>query len=153
MLALLLAASMVAATPSAETELARLGWITGCWLQVRANGRVDEQWLAPGGGMMLGMSRTLKDGKVREYEFLRIAPGPDGRLAFIATPSGQAEASFPLKEVTDDMVVFEDPAHDFPQRILYKRVSSTTIIARIEGNIGGQARAVDYPYSRCPAGN
>ena len=153
MLALLLAASMAAATPSAETDVARLGWMSGCWMQVRSNGRVDEQWLAPGGGMMLGMSRTLKDGKVREYEFLRIAPGPDGRLAFIAKPSGQAEASFPLKEVTDDLVVFEDPTHDFPQRILYKRVDATTLIARIEGNIGGLARSVDYPYTRCPAGN
>jgi hypothetical protein len=153
MLALVFVAAMAASTPAAEADIGRLGWMTGCWMQVRSNGRVDEQWLAPGGGMMLGMSRTLKEGKLREYEFLRIAPGSDGRLAFIAKPSGQAEASFPLKEVTDDTVVFEDPTHDFPQRILYKRVSPTAIIARIEGNISGQARSVDYPYTRCPAGN
>jgi hypothetical protein len=154
MLALVLAASMAATPPAAPAaDVARLGWMTGCWMQVRANGRVDEQWMAPGGGVMLGMSRTLKDGKLREYEFLRIAPGADGKLGFIADPSGQPEATFPLKEITDDSVVFEEPAHDFPQRILYKRVDANTIIARIEGQIGGLARSVDYPYTRCPAGN
>ena len=153
MLALLFAAALATAPPAPEPDISRLAWMTGCWMQVRANGRVDEQWMAPGGGMMLGMSRTLKDGKVREFEFLRIAPGPNGRLAFVAKPSGQAEAAFPLKEITRDMVVFEDPAHDFPQRILYKRVDDSTIIGRIEGQIGGQARAIDYPYTRCPAGN
>lgn len=153
MLALLFAAALATAPPAPEPDISRLAWMSGCWMQVRANGRVDEQWMAPGGGMMLGMSRTLKDGKVREFEFLRIAPGPDGRLAFVAKPSGQAEAAFPLKEITRDMVVFEDPAHDFPQRILYKRVDASTIIGRIEGQIGGQARAIDYPYTRCRAGN
>jgi hypothetical protein len=153
MLALVFAASMAATPPAPVADIARLHWMTGCWMQVRANGRVDEQWMAPGGGVMLGMSRTLKDGKVREYEFLRIAPGADGKLGFIADPSGQPEATFPLKEITDDSVVFEEPAHDFPQRILYKRVDANTIIARIEGQIGGLARSVDYPYTRCPAGN
>ncbi len=153
MLALVLAASLAATPPAPAAPIDRLGWMTGCWMQVRTNGRVDEQWMAPGGGVMLGMSRTLKDGKVREYEFLRIAPGADGRLSFIANPSGQAEAAFPLKDLTDDTVVFEDPAHDFPQRILYKRIDANTIIGRIEGQIGGVARSTDYPYTRCPTGN
>ncbi|WP_419317309.1 DUF6265 family protein [Caulobacter sp. ErkDOM-E] len=153
MLVLLFASALATTPPAPEPEISRLSWMTGCWMQVRSNGRVDEQWMAPGGGMMLGMSRTLKDGKVREFEFLRIAPGLDGKLVFNAKPSGQPEAAFPLKEITDDTVVFEDAAHDFPQRILYKRVDARTIIGRIEGQIGGQARSVDYPYTRCPAGN
>jgi hypothetical protein len=152
MLSLFFAAAL-STTPAPEADIGRLAWISGCWVQMRANGRVDEQWMKPDGGIILGMSRTLRDGKLREFEFLRIAPGPDGRLAYVAKPSAQAEASFPLKELTDDLVVFEDPDHDFPQRILYKRVDSNTIIARIEGSIDGKARSVDYPYKRCPAGN
>lgn len=153
MLTVLLASALATTPPAPEPDVTRLAWIAGCWMQTRANGRVDEQWMAPGGGVMLGMSRTLKDGKVREFEFLRIAPAPNGKLAFIAKPSGQPEATFPLRDITDDTVVFENPTHDFPQRILYKRVDAKTIIGRIEGQIGGQARSMDYPYTRCPAGN
>jgi len=153
MLALLLASTLATTPLAPEPDVSRLSWMSGCWIQIRANGRIEEQWMAPGGGVMLGMSRTLKDGKVREFEFLRIAPGPDGKLGFIAKPSGQPEATFPLKEITEDTVVFENPTHDFPQRILYKRVDARTIIGRIEGQIGGHARSMDYPYTRCPAGN
>ena len=151
MLALFVAAALSNAPQAVEVD--RLTWMTGCWVQMRANGRVDEQWMAPGGGMMLGMSRTLREGKLREFESMRIAPGPDGRLAYVAKPSSQAEAAFPLKEITADSVVFEEPAHGFPQRILYRRVDADTLIARIEGQINGQARAVDYPYTRCSSSN
>ena len=50
--------------------------------------------MAPRGGSMLGMSRTVIGGKTVEYEFLRIAL-VDGTLAYVAKPSGQAEAPFP----------------------------------------------------------
>jgi hypothetical protein len=153
MLALVFAASMAATPPLPVSDINRLSWMAGCWMQVRANGRVDEQWMAPGGGVMIGMSRTRQGRQAARIRVLRIAPGADGKLGFIADPSGQPEATFPLKEITDDSVVFEDPAHDFPQRILYKRVDDNTIIARIEGQISGQPRSVDYPYTRCPAGN
>jgi uncharacterized protein DUF6265 len=43
-------------------------WLQGCW-QLSANGLVvEEQWMAPGGGVMLGMGRTVRDGKLVEYE-------------------------------------------------------------------------------------
>jgi hypothetical protein len=151
MLALLVAAAVSTAPQASEID--RLAWMSGCWIQERANGQVEEHWMAPRGGIMLGMSRTLREGKLRGFEHMRIAPGPEGRLAYVAKPSGQAETAFPLREITTDSVVFEEPAHDFPQRILYRRADANTLVARIEGQINGQSRAVDYPYKRCPSGN
>jgi hypothetical protein len=99
------------------------------------------------------MSRTVRDGKLREYEFMRIVAGDDGKPRYVVIPSGQAETAFPLKEVAADSVVFEAPEHDFPQRIRYRLVDKDTLVARIEGSINGQARSADFPYKRCPAGN
>jgi hypothetical protein len=127
-------------------------FLSGCWRQDRPNGVVEEQWLAPGGGVMLGMSRTVRDGQVRTYEFTRIQES-GGRLTFFAMPSGQPAAAFPLKSATDGELVFENPAHDFPQRVIYRRQGADGLLGRIEGEIGGKARSVDFPYKRCAGGN
>ena len=148
MLALILAAQL--AGPPATID--QMAWLKGCWVQTRPNGTVEELWTGPGGGVMLGLGRTLKDGKLREYEFVRIVEA-DGSLAYMAEPSGQEKATFPLKSLTADQAVFENPAHDFPQRVIYRRLAPDAVIARIEGQIGGQAKSVDFPYKRCETGN
>lgn len=140
-----------ATTPPAEVVIG--GRLAGCWERIVANGRTVEQWLPEEGGMLLGMSRTVRDGKVREYEFLRIDRDSAGKLRYVAQPSGQAEATFPLKSLSEDTVVFENPQHDFPQRILYRLVDKDTLVGRIEGSIDGKARSADFPYKRCAPGN
>ncbi len=104
--------------------------------------------MTPRGASMLGMSRTVDGEKTVEYEFLRIAV-VSGTLAYVARPSGQSEATFPLKSVADGLVVFENVSHDFPQRIIYRRNADDSITARIEGMVKGEARGRDFPYRRC----
>ncbi len=148
MLALILVASL--AGPPATID--QMAWLTGCWTQTKPNGVVEERWMAPGGGVMLGMGRTVRDGKLREYEYTRIVEA-DGSLAYMAEPSGQEKATFALKSLTADEAVFENPAHDFPQRVIYRRLGPDAVTGRIEGQIGGQTRSVDFPYKRCASGN
>ncbi|WP_197526004.1 DUF6265 family protein [Gemmatimonas aurantiaca] len=142
-----LAAQPPAALPS---DPVRLQWLAGCWAQ-RAPGRlIEEQWMVPQGGVMIGMSRTVVRDTARSWEFLRIAKTGD-RLAYIATPSGQAETTFPLVALSDTLVTFENPQHDFPQRISYRRIRSDSVVATISGTVNGRARASSFPMvrSRC----
>jgi hypothetical protein len=133
---------------SADPEVSDLSWLTGCWSLTRPNGgEVEEHWMAPKGGTMLGMSRTVRDGKTVEHEFLQIRL--DGTtLVYNAWPSGQAPAVFPLKALEPDSVTFENPSHDFPQRVIYRRTASG-IAARVEGTANGKTRGVDFSYVRC----
>lgn len=154
MIATALALVLATTPPPPAAEIDRLAFIAGCWTLTRPNGtKIEEQWLAPAGGAMLGVSRSVRDGKLREYEFVRILPAADGKLQFVAIPSGQAESAFPVKEIGDNTVTFENPQHDFPQRILYRLVDKDTLVARIEGSIDGKARSADFPYTRCAPGN
>jgi hypothetical protein len=123
---------------------ADVGFIAGCW-SLEANGRtIEEHWLAPAGGSLIGVSRTVAGGKTVAYEFVQIRDLPEG-LFYIAKPSGQAEARFKLASKTADEVVFENPTHDFPQRIRYRRVEGG-LHARIEGTINGKPRGMDFPF-------
>ena len=50
------------------------------------------------------------------------------------------------------MVVFENPQHDFPQKVGYQRTNPDTLLAWIEGSEKGQVRRIEFPYRRlaCP---
>lgn len=130
----------------------QLGWIAGCWRQTTGNRVVEEQWMAPRGGMMLGMSRTVRaDAVLVEFEQLRITDRGTSAV-YHAEPSGQPPADFVATAVSDSLVTFSNPEHDFPQRIIYRRRGTDSLVARIEGTRGGVMRGVDFPYARvaCP---
>jgi uncharacterized protein DUF6265 len=157
--AVVLAAILCCALPRdaraqhARTLVQQLSWITGCWRQSTGGGTrvIDEQWMSPRGGTMLGMSRTVRGDSLLEFEHLQILER-SGRLVYHAEPSGQPPADFVASTVSDTLVVFENPEHDFPQRIIYRRRGTDTLVARIEGPRNGQTRGIDFPYMRvsCP---
>lgn len=137
---------------SAVTDrLDRLAWLAGCWRFEQPGFRRDEQWMRPDGGTMLGMGRTVADGRTLEYEYLRIEAQAAG-LAYVAAPGGQAEAAFRLAELTDSSAAFEALEHDFPQRITYQLQPGGGLLAWIEGQVEGVVRSVEFPFSRvrCP---
>jgi len=142
-----------AATPhAAERPRTLLDWLPGCWERSAGGLLTEEQWMARrGGGGLLGMSRTVRADTLVEYEFLRIAETDSG-LVYIAHPSGQAETHFRLEEADGQQLVFSHPGHDFPQRILYRRVGPDSLEARIEGVVDGRERGVSFRYRRaeCP---
>ena len=128
----------------------KLGWLQGCWAIVSQERAIEEQWMAPRGGTMLGAGRTVRGGRLVEYELVLIKE-QDGRLAYEAHPSGQPSATFPAKEIGAARVVFENLDHDFPQRVGYE-LAGETLNAWIEGTTGGKTKRIDFPYRRAVCG-
>jgi hypothetical protein len=130
-----------------ELTIDRVKWLQGCWQTTRGEATVEEQWMAPRGGTMLGMGRTVRGGKTVDYELVLIKE-QSGALAYEAHPSGQPSATFLSKTVTDTSIVFENPKHDFPQRVGYQRDGADGLQAWIDGDVNGKARRVDFAYRR-----
>ena len=140
-----------------QLSIDRVAWLHGCWQTTppapgggqRGEGAiVEEQWMAPRGGTMIGMGRTVRGGRMTEYELV-VLKEQDGRLAYEAHSSGQPSAVFLSHEITDSSVVFENAEHDFPQRVGYRR-SGSGLSAWIEGTMKGQMRHIDFVYQRVP---
>ena len=130
-------------------SLERLRWLAGDWRMERAGRVVDEHWMAPAGGVMLGMSREVAKGKVVAHEFMQIREGPGGELFLVALPSRQKEAAFKVLRQSDTETVFENKEHDFPQTIGYRLNSDGTVLAWIEGpRADGTTRRMEYAYKR-----
>lgn len=130
-------------------RLADLGWMAGCWeSKSDTKGRVfSEQWMKPAGGIMIGMGRTLQNGKPADWEFMRIEQ-QSADLVFIAHPkANKEETPFKMIEMNAGRIVFENATHDFPQRVLYAAVKDG-LMARIEGTNKGKFMGMDFPMVR-----
>lgn len=138
-LALLLMAQ--AAPPARVSDLA---WMSGRWETQAAQGRwTEEVWSAPRGGMMLGFSRSGANEAIREFEFLRVAAGADGVPAYLAQPGGGPAVAFRLTAHSRTSATFDNPGHDFPQRIRYVRTGNM-MVATISALDGSNAMSWTY---------
>lgn len=134
-----------------RSPLDTLAWLAGCWRLSTATMTIDEQWMAPHGGVMLGVSRTVANGAAREHEFLRIFSRGD-TLVYAASPSGQQPTEFRSRVVSATEVTFENPSHDFPQRIRYRRAAPELLVATIDGDRDGKRQPVVFSYARSTCG-
>ena len=141
--ALLLVAASAGASP-----FDKLGWMQGCWMATGAEKGTVEQWTSSEGGSMFGLSRTVKGGKTMEFEFVQIREVARGQLAYIAQPSGLPPVTFPLARQDGGAFVFENLAHDFPQRVIYRPDGAQGMMARIEGMSKGKLKGIDFPMQR-----
>ena len=133
--------------PADPSSIDQLRFLTGCWERRTPRGTVEERWSTPKGGMMQGMGRTFRGDSLVEYEFVLIRETA-GRVVYEAHPSGQAPNTFPAKTITDSLVEFEDPAHDYPQRVGYRKAGADSLIAWIDGTTPRGPRRVEFPYAR-----
>jgi hypothetical protein len=84
------------------------------------------------------------------HEFLQIRERDDG-IFYIAQPNGGTAVLFKLVKINDNEAVFENPQHDFPQRITYQRMIDGSLLAAIEGEEKGKPKRVGFLMShvRC----
>jgi len=135
-------------TPEAKPTLTTISWMAGSWTVDERGRQITEQWMSPAGGTMLGMSRTVSQGRTVEYEFLLLRVEANGEINYVAKPSGQAETAFKLIRASATEAVFENPQHDFPQRVIYTLKEGGKLLAAIEGTKNGKTRRVEFNYQR-----
>ena len=137
-----------AQTSEVKPTLAAISWLAGNWSSDERGRQVTEQWMSAAGGTMLGMSRTVSEGRTVDYEFLRLHVESNGEISYVAKPSGQAEATFKLIRASSTEAVFENLQHDFPQRITYTWMEGDKLTAVIEGTKKGKTRRIEFNYHR-----
>jgi hypothetical protein len=146
--------AMAQADSVAASSVESAGWLAGCWKAGSPSGLTtfEEQWMVPRGGMMVGMSRTVRDGAARGYELAIIRVGDEGRLVYHAEPSGQPPADFPARLVEEGRLEFVNTEHDFPQKIIYSQPASDVIHAAVFGRATDTEPAFMIRYRRVKCG-
>jgi hypothetical protein len=147
-IALALAISTLAlpAFAAPADDVARLAWMAGSWTQEAGGVTTRETWLAPLGGVMAGAGQTNAPGKKPFISYYRISAEPAG-ATFTAILPGQPPTPFVLVPGKDGEAVFENKAHDFPQRVIFRRCGAE-LCGRIEGTVQGKLESEEWRYTR-----
>lgn len=132
-----------------SARIEQLAFMAGNWGGPAGGADVEEVWLAPRGGIMLGLGRTVKDGKAVDFEFMRIEE-QGGTLVYLASPGGKPATPFPLAALDATSAAFES-ALEFPRRVSYRKNPDGTLTARIEGVRNGKPAAREWTWKRAEA--
>ena len=125
-------------------EIHELSWMVGHWQGKSGNTSMEELWLAPDGGLMLGLHRDVFGPDRAFFEYLRIEQKAD-EITYFASPGGAPATPFLLKELENGRAVFNNPNHDFPKVIIYSR-QGEKLTARVEGEQNGQLAMSEWTW-------
>jgi hypothetical protein len=134
----------------AKGTLPDLTWMAGSFAGHVRGVDMEETWLGPKGGLMLGAHRDVVEGKAVNYELLRIEEDAAG-IVYTSTPNGKVSTAFRLTQLADRRVTFENPQHDFPKKIIYWESANKELCARIEGPQGGKTVSDEWCWPRSNA--
>ncbi len=118
-------------------------WMTGAWAHQDGDEWAEEYWTPPRGDLMIGAARSGKAERLLFWEHMRIVKEDDGGVAFWATGADQKAVRFELVVSMEKEVVFENEAHDYPQRIRYWREGREL---KAEISLLDGSKAVQFSY-------
>ena len=127
----------------AKQSIAGLEWMSGDWQTTRDRAQIEEHWTKPAAGTMLGMGRTIVGDRTAEFEYLRIEQRGD-EIYYVANPGARCPgADFKLTRLSGKEAMFENPQHDFPKRIIYRK-NVDGLVATVDGGEGTKAQSFAY---------
>lgn len=137
--------------PAKENKLAKLNWVLGTWVMATPDGTFTEYWEQTNDSVYTGHGMLVSPkGDTLFSEHIKLEQSGT-TVYYKPVISGQndgKETVFTEKALSEKEAVFENPTHDFPQRIIYKKPSDSTLYARIEGKQDGKDRSEEYQYTK-----
>lgn len=134
---------------NAEAALEKLTWLEGRWQQRSEAGILTETW-TKNGRELRGKSYLLDGGDTvfSESLSLKIRKGEVFYVPVIPDQNEGKETLFKLVSTENNRFVFENRAHDFPQRIIYRQLPGDSLLARIEGEVKGKLKFEEFKMKR-----
>ncbi|CAG4995186.1 hypothetical protein DYBT9275_01573 [Dyadobacter sp. CECT 9275] len=131
-------------------DFRKLDMLLGTWEMKTEKGSYFEKWNRNGRTAFSGVSFKVKGGDTTMLETVRLYLA-DRQIVCAPTTYGQnreQEVPFQLVTIEGQRFVFENPQHDFPQRIVYHFTGGDSLHAYIEGQVSQKMRRLDFYYSK-----
>jgi hypothetical protein len=118
------------------TNLEKANWFLGEWGNSSKEGELTERWNKENDSVFHGESYFVVGGKDTVFaEHVRLEDA-NGKLAYIVTVPNQNNdepVRFDMTSATDSQIVFENPKHDYPNKIVYNKIGNDSLVAEIFG--------------------
>ncbi len=133
-----------------EMLIDKAQWLLGEWSNTSPEGTVVEKWAKQNDSTYLGNAFFVVEGDTVSSEIVTLEQ-KGAELFYVPTLEDQNDGNpvtFKLSEITDTKMVFENPTHDFPQKITYSKVDAENIMAEISGTVDGEPQVHQFPMQK-----
>ncbi|MFN8287174.1 MAG: DUF6265 family protein [Chitinophagales bacterium] len=145
---LLLSAFILLLLAPEYNSVTKFKWLEGKWKETYT-GDV-EQWVFMDSVARGSSYGTNEQGQFSLTETMELV-NKDGTYYYIPTVLNQNAAKpieFKIVSFTETSFIAENPAHDFPQRIVYRLKNPNTLSAYIEGKHNGKRLRISFLFKR-----
>jgi len=134
-----------------QSELKKMEWLLGTWETKTPKGSLYETWTRKSNHEFQGKSYFLKNKDTLLFETVQLVE-KDKKLHYIVSvkkQNGGFPVSFVSKKTSEEKaIVFENPLHDFPKAISYKKTGKDSLLAEISGSKDGREMKQQFPMRK-----
>ena len=126
------------------TQIGDLGWLVGSWKRTnnKPGQRGNERWIIDPDIGLRGYGVTTKGNDTLFIEKMRIVPGDNQALYFVADViENPKPVYFRITAIHQNDFTCENPDNDFPKQISYRRK-----IKQLDVTISGNGKSMDYHF-------
>lgn len=131
-------------------KIAQLKWLLGTWVHENGNEFSQETWSKENDNTFTAFSFTQvgKETVFAETMALETKMQDLFLTVAIANQNEKKPVTFKMISSKNGQFTFENKNHDFPQRIVYTNPVKDSLHAWIEGTENGEAKRIDFSFSR-----
>lgn len=132
-------------------KLQKMEWLVGEWEQKLPNGIITEIWKKENDSTYSGKSFFVKEEEDTIHSETIVLSQRKDKLLYIPTVNGQNNdepVTFTMSSDAEDKFTFENPTHDYPQKISYKKSNATTLMTSISGIQQGKLSQENYSLTK-----
>ncbi|MFZ4679312.1 MAG: DUF6265 family protein [Flavobacterium sp.] len=132
-------------------KLEKMNWLLGNWKNEMAEGVLTETWTKENDSTFSGTTYFIINKKDTVHSETIILTQLNDELVYRPTVKGQNNdepVDFKLSSESEISFSFENPKHDYPQKIVYKKINETNLVATISGIQQGKQSQESYPMKK-----
>ncbi|AOW09607.1 DUF6265 family protein [Flavobacterium gilvum] len=118
-----------------KDQIKKANWLLGKWETKTDDGVLSESWKQLNDSTFQGESFFIKEKDTLHFETMTLQQKGE-ELFYNATVKGQNDdktVPFKMTIITEKQLIFENPKHDYPQKITYSLIKKDSLVASISG--------------------
>lgn len=139
-----------ASTLKEANDVKKAEWLIGTWENKTPKGSVFETWTKINDHELFGKSYLVKENDTVVFETIQVVQEQDllFYIPLVKNQNNGLPVRFTGKAISETQLIFENPQHDFPQKISYTKIKSDSLVAEISGIQNGQQRKQTFLMKR-----
>ena len=121
-------------------------WLEGKWAGTSKDLNSFEEWQPLEGNLLEGVGGGMSGTDTVFSEKIKIEQRGEDIFYSVAVEGNDASVGFKFTGYKNDSIIFENPAHDFPQRVVYYRTSNDKLYACVDGKDTGVYSRIEFSY-------